>query len=54
MKVISEKLESRQEFSTSFVFIFFDSINSNDDLSHIAKSVYYYAISKIEKVMPLI
>ena len=47
-KIVKAITELRQELNVSLAFII-DTINSNDDLPHIAKSVYYYTVSKEDK-----
>lgn len=47
-EIVKAITELRQELNVSLAFIL-KTINSNDDLPHIAKSVYYYTISKIDK-----
>lgn len=45
VKAITE-LRQETEFSVAFIL---DTINSNPDLPHIARSVYYYTVSKVDK-----
>lgn len=47
-EIVKAITELRQELNLSLAFIL-DTINSNEDLPHIAKSVYYYTLSKIDK-----
>ena len=47
-EIVEAITQLRQELDLSLAFIL-DTINSNDDLPHIAKSVYYYTISKTDK-----
>ena len=47
-EIVKAITELRQELDLSLAFIL-DTINSNDDLPHIAKSVYHYTASKIDK-----
>lgn len=47
-EIVRAITELRQETKCSLAFIL-DTINSNPDLPHIAKSVYYYTLSKADK-----
>lgn len=47
-EIVKAITELRQQLNLSLAFIL-DTINSNDGLPHIAKSVYYYTASKIDK-----
>ena len=47
-EIVKAITQLRQELDLSLAFIL-DAINSNDDLPHIARSVYYYTLSKTDK-----
>ena len=47
-EIVKAITELRQELNVSLAFIL-ETINSNEDLPHIAKSVYYYTFSKVDK-----